>query len=95
MTFTSVSGHLKELRFAASHKDWNNVPPQSLFTAPVHKYVKDTNMPIKENLENEAKKCSILILWLDCDREGENIAFEVRNNSTYKYILSIFDALDV
>jgi len=54
--------------------------------------------PIKRTLQKEAKKCQRLVLWLDCDREGENIAFEVidvckQSNSRIEIYRAHFSAL--
>ena len=77
MKMTSVTGHLMELEFDQAYKGWTNCPPVDLFTAPIIKGVKKENDNIKRTLQDEARKCNILMLWLDCDLEGENIAYEV------------------
>ncbi|PKA51264.1 DNA topoisomerase III [Apostasia shenzhenica] len=77
MLMTSVIGHLMELDFDDRFRKWHSCDPTDLYHAPVLKYVPKDKVDIKRTLEEEARMCQWLILWLDCDREGENIAFEV------------------
>jgi DNA topoisomerase III len=77
MIMTSVTGHLMELEFDPAFKGWGSCQPLELFGAPVSKYVKKENENIKKTLIREARSCNTLLLWLDCDLEGENIAYEV------------------
>ncbi|XP_058186238.1 DNA topoisomerase 3-alpha isoform X2 [Rhododendron vialii] len=77
MLFTSVTGHLMELDFDDRYRKWHSCDPIQLYRAPVVKYVPEDKLDIKRTLEEESRNCQWLVLWLDCDREGENIAFEV------------------
>ena len=78
MITTSVTGHIKELRFSKEYKNWNEVQPKTLITeAEVISGTHDDKMPIVQNLAELSADLTDLILWLDCDREGEAICFEV------------------
>lgn len=77
MTVTSVSGHLLGLDFIGNFKSWQAVNPVALFDAPIQKYCPNDYQNIKKTLEEETRKSQYLIIWTDCDREGENIGFEV------------------
>ena len=78
MVFTSVLGHLMDHRFSdPALLQWSACDPAELFDAAVVKGVRDGMDEVKRNLQQQARQCQVLVLWLDCDREGENIATEV------------------
>ncbi|PSS35638.1 DNA topoisomerase [Actinidia chinensis var. chinensis] len=74
---TSVIGHVFSVEFPANFQDWTVTDPLDLFEAPIHKVESNPKAHIGRHLSQEAQGCSHLVLWLDCDREGENICFEV------------------
>ena len=55
------------------------IEPITLFDAETLKKESETSSKanIIAHLKNESKNVDAIILWLDCDREGENICFEV------------------
>ncbi|KAL0350367.1 UNVERIFIED_CONTAM: DNA topoisomerase 3-alpha [Sesamum radiatum] len=78
MAFTSVTGHLMEVEFEDRYRKWHSCDPVDLYHAPSRNMcLMCDKSDIEKTLEEEARKSQWLILWLDCDREGENIAFEV------------------
>ncbi|XP_053654967.1 DNA topoisomerase 3-alpha isoform X2 [Cherax quadricarinatus] len=77
MVMTSVSGHLLSHEFTGNYRKWLGCNPLQLFDAPVVKGCIQNMDPIKRTLEKEARAASRLIIWTDCDREGENIGFEI------------------
>ncbi len=74
---TSVLGHLMEIDFTPAHRSWSSCPPGDLFEAPISKSVRSDQSDLERQLKDLARCSTLLVLWLDCDREGENICFEV------------------
>ncbi|KAL6185655.1 hypothetical protein ACLB2K_041785 [Fragaria x ananassa] len=74
---TSVIGHVFSLDFPETYQNWTVTDPLDLFQAPVRKAEANPKAHIRRHLSQEARGFGNLVLWLDCDREGENICFEV------------------
>ena len=79
MVMTSLSGHLLNMEFAPQYRKWYSYNPVALFDAPLAKGVGEGNNSalIKKTLQREVRGAKLLIIWTDCDREGENIGMEV------------------
>jgi len=75
---TSVTGHVfcSEFPGAYQSRDITTVDPYDLFDADILKMDADKKGKMVSHLSKEAKNADYLVLWLDCDREGENICFE-------------------
>eukprot|EP00546_Thalassionema_frauenfeldii_P005764 CAMPEP_0178909288 /NCGR_PEP_ID=MMETSP0786-20121207/8421_1 /TAXON_ID=186022 /ORGANISM="Thalassionema frauenfeldii, Strain CCMP 1798" /LENGTH=833 /DNA_ID=CAMNT_0020581337 /DNA_START=2085 /DNA_END=4585 /DNA_ORIENTATION=+ len=78
MITTSVRGHLASQDFAAGY-GWNKCRHIDLFDAPIETYYSEDMQPLEQMLRQQARRAQALILWLDCDREGEAIAAEVQH----------------
>lgn len=74
---TSVIGHILSTDFPPAYQNWETTNPFDLFQAPIIKVESNPKARICKHLQHEAHGCDYLVLWLDCDREGENICFEV------------------
>ena len=79
MIFTSVRGHIMYYDVPKEYKKWDLATNQALYAINLEHNVNKDVTQIVENIKSLLRKEAIdtLILWLDCDREGENIAFEV------------------
>jgi DNA topoisomerase III len=48
-----------------------------LFDAPIETKIPSESKSIEKNLTNEARGADMLMIWTDCDREGEHIGSEI------------------
>lgn len=77
MITTSVRGHLASQDFPPAY-GWSKCDPIALFEAPIETSYRDDMQPLERMLKSLSRQAQVLILWLDCDREGEAIGDEVR-----------------
>ena len=74
---TSVLGHLMGVEFPESCKNWHATKMEDLFHVPVLKSPAENSLSIIQNLKQFCRDCNDLIIWTDCDREGEAIGFDI------------------
>jgi DNA topoisomerase III len=72
---SSVAGHVFNTDFPPNFQSWDSVDPAELFDAPVVKI--PSKGSVVKHLQEIARGVDFIVLWMDCDREGENINFEV------------------
>uniref|UniRef100_A0AC35TVD5 DNA topoisomerase n=1 Tax=Rhabditophanes sp. KR3021 TaxID=114890 RepID=A0AC35TVD5_9BILA len=74
---TSVSGHLMELEYPSQYRQWEAAKIDELFTANLNRTVTDSMKNIQKSLQKLASENDVLVIWTDCDREGEHIGAEI------------------
>ncbi|EKX55025.1 hypothetical protein GUITHDRAFT_156833 [Guillardia theta CCMP2712] len=79
LVVTSVTGHLMERDFDESHRKWHTCEPIQLLDPSIQviKMIPQDKKGLERNLLEEGRRCGQLVCFLDCDREGENISYEV------------------
>jgi DNA topoisomerase III len=76
---TSVRGHLLSQDFTPEYRAWHACEPVQLMDegSPIESFCPEDMKNVHENLQKLAKTCHLLVLWTDCDREGEHIGYEI------------------
>ncbi|WPK24134.1 hypothetical protein PUMCH_001392 [Australozyma saopauloensis] len=87
VTMTAVSGHILGTDFGPEYA-WGRCPPGRLFDAPlVTKVAADKDkrsQKIHDNIVKESRNADKLMIWTDCDREGEHIGWEIMHIALLK-----------
>ena len=81
ITVSSVAGHVYGADFTRENNNWDAIDSSQLYNVSIEKKEADFKGKIPGKLSSLAKGKDILCLWLDCDKEGENICYEVLYNT--------------
>ena len=73
---TSVAGHVFNRDFPDEYQN-RSKDPVILFDAPTVRKCDRRSRPVAKHLQMVSANVDFVVLWLDCDKEGENICFEV------------------
>jgi DNA topoisomerase-3 len=65
--------------FDDAHRKWNSCDAFQLFDAPIEFTVDKDKKAVEDNLLSLARHADTLMIWTDCDREGEHIGLEIVN----------------
>lgn len=76
-TVTAVRGHVTDSQFTSDDARKFHYPPGRLFNEPLTTEVKKNQHDVARNIADEARNASKLVIWTDCDREGEYIGWEI------------------
>ena len=74
---TSVLGHIMGLKYPDHCKNWQQTDMESLYTIPLEKVPIENSKKVVENIVAQSRDIDHLIIWTDCDREGEAIGFDI------------------
>ncbi|KAF8940680.1 DNA topoisomerase, partial [Dissophora ornata] len=79
VVMTAVRGHLFSTDFPQQYKKWSSCAPVQLFELQIEKATSKDLIAVERNLAQESQVADQVMIWTDCDREGENIGAEVAN----------------
>ncbi|KAF9426863.1 DNA topoisomerase [Entomortierella beljakovae] len=77
VVMTAVRGHLQGTDFHQNYRKWNSCAPVELFDAQIVKHTGKDLLSVERNLLQESRIANQVVIWTDCDREGENIGAEI------------------
>lgn len=77
LRITSVLGHIMGLKYPDQYKNWNSTNMLDLFSAQMEIIPIESSKQVVQNLKFYSKDISMLVIWTDCDREGEAIGFDI------------------